>query len=168
MTNKSVSGEEYKAMLINNNQTKRPNKLIIGIVAVVVLCGLSFYGGIAYQKGKKTTSTATASGQANSPGGRGFGGRMGLVVGQVTAISPASISVNNSRTGVNTTLVITSSTTITNNGQTDTVSDIKVGDSVLARKDPSNASQASLIDINPSFGGGAAAPSTNNTPNSSI
>ena len=176
MDKKEVSGEEYKAMLINNNKNKSSsnNKLIISIIVVVVLCGLSFYGGMAYQKNKKSSSSTSSS---SSGSGSGFGGGRGfnradIVLGQVTAISPTSISVNNTRTGSTSTLAVTSSTTVTNNGQSDTVSDIQVGDTVLVRENTSNTSQAASILVNPSFGGGAGGSggsgSSTSAPSSSI
>jgi hypothetical protein len=160
-----VSGEKYREL--KEQYGSSSSKLVPFLVAVVVLMGLSFYGGIAYQKSKHPTSTA-----ANGQSGSGFAGRFGggkrPDIGQVTAISPTSITVQNSRTGTSSTLAITSSTQITDNGQTISVSDIQTGSTVLAVASTSDSSQAASIMVNPSFGGaggaggggGAAAPTT--------
>jgi hypothetical protein len=161
-----VSGEEYQK---TKNARQQPNRSSlplnpIGLIIVaLVVAGLSFYGGVAYQKGKHPSSAASAGAGLN--GGR-FGGRTGGQrpdIGQVTAVSPTSITVQNSRTGTSSTLSITSSTQITDNGQTVTVSDIQTGSTVLAVASTSDSSQAARIMVNPSFGGGgsgAAAPTT--------
>lgn len=97
---------------------------------------------------------------AQSAGGRSFGGgsRADRVVGQVTAVSSSSITVQ-TQSSSSTTLAITSSTAISNNGQTATTSDIQVGATVFITENSSNTSQASRILINPSFGGGQMSPS---------
>jgi hypothetical protein len=67
------------------------------------------------------------------------------------------------------TLSITSSTQISDNGQTVTSSDIKTGDTVFVSEDTSDTSQASRILVNPSFGGfgGGGSSSGSNTNSSS-
>jgi len=141
-------------------------KVGAGLLAVLIVTVLSFVGGMQYQKGKKTASTdqvasGTPSGQGlgNFQGGPG-GGRMNIVLGQVTAISSTSISVQDSRSNSTTTLDISSGTQVTNNGETASVSSIKVGDNVVVRPDSSNSKQADQIILNPQVSSGGAAPSS--------
>jgi len=154
--------------------TKLPGDLITKAVAggliVLVVAGLSFAGGMAYQKNKPVAagSSQTASNlPSQGPGGQ-FGGRSGLrgVFGQVTAVSPTSISVQDSRTSSLSTLEITAATQVLSSGQAASVSDIKVGDSVRVRPSPSNAKQAATITLNPQMlgPGGANAPSSTQPP----
>jgi hypothetical protein len=143
-----------------------PRTFIMCLVLVIV--GLAcFYGGMTYEKHhyKPLTSatTASSSGSINSnglnSGNQQFQGGS-RTVGQVTAVSPTSITVNNSRTGTSSTLAITSSTLITDNGQSATASDIQVGQTVFIREDPNNTSDAASILISPNFGGGNLSPPT--------
>lgn len=132
-------------------------KIVLAVLVLIAAAGIGFYGGVAYQRQHQTV----ASNRLNAPstGQAGFGrGRFASnrVVGQVTAISPTSISIQNSRTGSSVTLAISSSTTITSNGQTATTGDIQVGSTVFATENSSNTSQAMSILVNPSFGGGSA------------
>ena len=149
-----ISGEEYRKVKSTQASSKSPlpvNPIGLVVVALVII-GLSFYAGVAYQKGKHPGTAAagrTAGGFA-----RRFGGQR-PDIGQVTAISPTSITVQNSRTGASSTLSITSSTQITDNGQTVTVSDIQSSDTVAVIASTSDSSQAARILVNPSFGGGS-------------
>lgn len=142
----------------------RLTKLLAGIFILLAACGLSFVGGVYYQKSKHAT-VATTNGQPNL----GFGGQGGFfsmrvgrrgAIGQVTAVSATSISVKNIRTGTVSTLAVTSNTQITSGGQTAAITDVKVGDDVIVRPSTSDASQAAQIIINPTqpTTGGAATP----------
>jgi hypothetical protein len=131
--------------------------------------GLSFYGGVAYQKSRHPqAATAAANGQGGF-GGRGgrFGGQR-PTIGPVTAISGTSITVQDSRTSSSTTLSITSSTQITDNGQTVAASDIQTGDTVAAIASTTDKTQAARILVNPSFGGGASSNNSPSTPNPAV
>lgn len=132
------------------------SNIVPWIIIVVVVGAACFYGGVTYEKGHKTTvaSTAGASGYQGRFGGGGFGGG-DRVFGQVTAISSSSITVKDMRSDSDTTLAITSSTQITDNGQTVTISSIQTGDTVIISENTSDTSQASKILVNPSFGGGS-------------
>ncbi len=133
-----------------------PNLALPLGILVVVLCGLSFWGGVAYNKAHSSNSTAAAAGSGF--GSRsGFAGRFGgqrPIFGQVTSISPTSISLSNSRTGATSTLTITSTTQITDNGQSVATTAIQTGDQVIVQLSTSNSTQASRIILNPSFAGG--------------
>ena len=137
---------------------KTPAKVIMLIIGIVVLCGISFWGGTAYQKHHaKTTTFASANGGiAGGPGG-GMR-RMNGSVGQVTAVSSTSITVQDQRSGSNKTYTIDSSTQVTNNGQTAQDSDIQTGDTVVVMPASSGSTTASRILVNPSFGGGQGGP----------
>ena len=140
---------------------KRPHSLIkplvIGAVAVIGL-GVSFVGGIQYQKGHTAASAATTS---DSNGG-GFQGRRMMskdrVFSEVTAVSSSSITVQarmpaSSDSSSTVTLAITSGTTVTNNGATGAVSDIQTGDTVMITKTSSSSTTAKNIVLNPSMMG---------------
>lgn len=158
-----ISGEKHREMTANHpGKTTLPKPLLAGIV-VVVLMGLSFYGGVSYQKSHHPQAATAA---ANGPGGfGGQGGRFGgqrPTIGAVTAVSATSITVQDSNSGVSTTLGITSSTQITNSGQTVAASTISVGENVLVVASTTDKTQAARILVNPSFGGGSSSnsPST--------
>ncbi|HUD06176.1 MAG TPA: DUF5666 domain-containing protein [Candidatus Saccharimonadales bacterium] len=166
MEDKYISGEKHHEMhtQIPHHQNS-PIKPIVLVVAGLVIVGLSFYGGVRYEKGHlpKVTASSTSQDRSGSFGG-GFGGRSGgqrPTFGQVTAVSSSSITVNDQQTGSGTTFSITSGTTITDNGQTTTASDIAVGDTVAIAADSSNTSQASQIIVNPSYGGYGGSSSSN-------
>lgn len=178
---REVSPEEYRQMVATGQVGKKhktpvylwkSNNLPVILAAVVVLSLLiGFFGGIAYQKGKKTTATTAISNTNGFGGQSGFGGgqggfrRGGGAIGQVTAVSDSSITVSNQRTGSDQTFKITSSTTISNNGSAASASDIQTGDTVLIRTSTSDTSTATSILINPSFGGPGGFGGQSQTPN---
>jgi len=133
--------------------------------------GVSFYGGTAYQKSHQTkvvTSTAAGVNGSGFTGHGRFGGQR-PTAGQVTAVNASSVTIQSSSSGTSTTLSITSSTQISDNGQTVTASDIQVGDTVLAVASTSDKTQAARILVNPSFGsfGGQSGSTGNSTPGNS-
>lgn len=142
-------------------------KLGAGLIILLIVAGLSFMRGMQYQKGKKSALTdQTASGAPSGQGFGGFqggpGGRMNIVLGQVTAISSTSISIQDSRSNSTTTLDITSDTEATDNGETASLSSIKTGDTVFVRPNSSNSKQADQIILNPQMPSGGAPNSTTN------
>jgi len=164
---KYISGEDHNRRISSNNANKNQNnsKYVIGVVVAVLALAISFYAGVQYQK-QHNTSLASARSRFGAFGGGHFGDR---VIGTVTAISPTSISINSRMNNSVVTLSITSSTQISDNGQTVTSSDIKTGDTVFVSEDTSDTSQASRILVNPSFGGfgGGGSSSGSNTNSSS-
>ena len=159
-----ISGEKHREMTSNSPHQVEIPKSFLAIVVVIILMALSFYGGIAYQKGKQPkVSTMSSTGQAGSfGGGRRFSGQR-PTIGQATAISSTSITVQDSRTGTSTTLSIASSTQITDNGQTVPTSDIQIGTSIAVVASTTDKTQAARILVNPSFGGGpSSSPPTTN------
>ncbi|HXY18085.1 MAG TPA: hypothetical protein VEH48_01535 [Candidatus Nitrosopolaris sp.] len=134
-------------------------KLFLGFVGLVVVCGLSFYGGVHYQKSKQT-DISTSSGQSVASGQNGFAGGYGSRfggqrpnIGSVTAVSSTSITIQSSFSGSSMTFGINSSTQVTENGQTVAVSNIQTGDNALVRTSGSGSTTASQIILNPGFGG---------------
>lgn len=140
---------------------------VVGLFVVVLIAIGSFYWGVSYQKGKQkepSSSLASTSFSGGGFGGRGFRGG-NRVIGQVTAVSSSSISVQDNMTGTVTTLAITSSTVISNSGQSATASSIQVGDTVFVSENSTNTTQASRILVNPTFGGGpSSSPSSGSSP----
>lgn len=131
------------------------------LVAILVLCGISFWSGTTYQKGKQSNVAASASnnpgpqniGMGNRPGGGQGGPANGQQpnIGQVSAVSSESITIQDSRSNTKKTFKITGKTTIQNNGSTVSVNEVKNGDTALVVADSSDASTASQIMLNPSF-----------------
>jgi hypothetical protein len=164
-----ISGEKHREMASRQprRQVEIP-KSFLTVIGVIILVGLSFYGGMAYQKSHQpkaaaTTAANASGGQGGLGGGQRFGNGQRPTIGSVTAISATSITVQDSRSGTSSTLSITSSTQITDNGQTVAASDIQTGDTVLVTASTTDKTQAARILVNPSFGGssGAGAGSTN-------
>ena len=156
-----ISGETNMARKASSSSSKMPPlpRLTLPIAGVaIVLCAASFAAGVAYQKDhSKTTSVTSATGSTNGgfTGGRGGGfGRRAGGLGQVTAVSPTSITISNQRTGANTSYTINSSTAISDNGQTVITSDIQIGDTVVITTNGSGSTTATRILVNPSFSGG--------------
>lgn len=157
--------------MVDQNGLPRYTKPIAAAAVLVVVAGVAFFGGVAYERGQvKHMHGVTTGGQFS---GAGFGGRSGFrrgVFGTVTAVSNTSITVQDQRTGTTATYVITSTTAIVDNGSTVTASDIQNGDTVMVRVSTANTSQAATIEVNPSFGGvpsGSGSAATNVGPTSS-
>lgn len=134
------------------------SKLVVGALAIIIVGILGFLGGIQYQKGKQQTPIAGAQDGVSGNQEGGFGGFQGGpngaqgmrgVFGEVTAVSNTSISVQDARNDSTSTLEITGDTKVTNNGQSASVSDIKVGDNVIIQTNSSNSKQADQIILNP-------------------
>lgn len=158
-----ISGEKHREMIAGHSAKSTLPKPVLAGIIIVVLMGLSFYGGTAYQKSHRSKATATAAlnGRGGGFAGRGRFGGQRPTIGQVTAVSAGSITVQNSSSGASTTLGITGTTQITNNGQTAAAGSIQVGDNVIVVASTTDKTQAARILVNPSFGGGA---SSNNSP----
>jgi len=129
----------------NNPTNNMVGKIFIGIVGVLIIAGLSFWGGTKYHSGAKVATNVSARSFAGGAGGAGGPGGYGGGFGSVTAISSTSISTQNARSGTTTTYAITSSTVITDNGATVTYSDVQVGDTVIVK--PSSSSSTTAADI---------------------
>lgn len=145
--------------------SKKPFRIALsGFIAalsgVLVLGGLGGFA-IGMAMGKSgTTPTGDFAGQNRSGdpesgfGGPGMG-RMNGAIGTVTAVSSNSITVENQMRGGTSTYTIGSSTTVTDGGESASVSDITVGDRVLVRTSQDDSGAAASIMLNPTFGGGS-------------
>jgi hypothetical protein len=128
--------------------------LIAALILVAIAVG-SFFIGVGFESGRKSPASnagSQAQPQQQAPqqfnqGNGPFSGRR--ATGAVTAISPSSISVKTARSGSSSTYGITSSTVIQDNGQSASVSDIKVGDTVMIITDTSQPDVARWIIVNP-------------------
>ena len=141
------------------------NSIITIALAGIIVAAVGFAGGVSYQKTRNTTAAAGNSGGfgrfANGQDGGSANGmrRMGAF-GTVSAVSSDSITIKDQRSGGSNTYTITSDTTITDNGNTATISDIQTGDTVMIRTastdDPTSSSAssktASSIILNPQMG----------------
>lgn len=128
---------------------KRTEKVLALGVTAIVIAALGFGGGIVYQKGKQSSNDAPVARGANDSNFRAsFNGPRGTM-GTVTAVSSTGISLEDSRSGTASTLEITDATKVTNEGQTASISDVKVGDTVMVQSDSTNAKQAAQISLNP-------------------
>jgi hypothetical protein len=142
-------------------------KQIIISISILILMVVGFFGGVQYQKGHQPKHPTSATGQGSPFGQGGSGGPGGgfsgqrPTIGSVTAVSASSITVNDQTSGSSKTFSITSSTTISNNGQTATANDISVGTTVVVIADSSSSTQASRILVNPSTGGNAPSTTSN-------
>jgi hypothetical protein len=135
-----------------------------GLIVLLLLI-LSFVSGQYYEKSSQNSNPASktamrsgrfgGTGMSDGTGGLsgGTGGRSsamrGGVFGQVTAVSATSITVQNVRTNSDSTLTISGTTTVTDNGQAAAISDVKVGDNVLVRASTTDTGQAAQITLNP-------------------
>lgn len=139
----------------HNKTTHSHNKTLgqlLAVLGMVVLAsGISFAAGVHYQKGKvvgrQSLSSRMGGDGFGSPGGMRRGG-----FGSVTAVSATSITVQDQRTATTKTYTISSATTITNNGATATIADIKVGDQVIVQADSASTTTAAQIIANPTMG----------------
>lgn len=139
-------------------------KIALITVAGIFGLGLSFLGGVQFQKSKNTTNTALGV-QNMESGQRGLsqfgGGQMGAMnggirrmgnLGEVTAVSDTALSFKG-RGGGTTTFTLNSNTKVTSNDATVSISDIKVGDTVMVTADSSDTTIAASITINPTMQG---------------
>ena len=142
-------------------------KTVLWVVLAAVLAGaVGFYGGVTYQKAQTPTFTRGAgfAGGAGGPGGGGFGGGSsagggqggqgrrfaagGIATGTVIAQDTSSVTVKLANGGSKTVYVDTN-TRVAQSTELK-VTDLKVGDSVVAVGTPSNGGiQARSITVAP-------------------
>jgi hypothetical protein len=132
------------------------NKATFLLVFAVLLAGASFYEGAAFQRSADSssanTTTAAVSNQSaasNAQNGMQTGFVRNHVIGQVAAISTTSITVQDQRSGDNTTLSVNGNTQIVINNQSATAGDIQTGDLVIVTKTSNSSSTASKIIVAP-------------------
>jgi len=120
-------------------------KIALAALIVIALCGTSFMAGMTFQK-KQAKNTASDS--LSQVQGR-FGGRINGNFGTVTAISSTSITVKNDRTDTTSTYTVDSNTAIKNGTASASITDIKVGDTVMVRTSSSSSTTATSVTVNP-------------------
>jgi hypothetical protein len=157
-----ISGEQHSQMSGDARGRKKVTmrvSYIYGAVIVLVLCIVCFAIGDVYGKHHGTTSQTAATSRFGGSS-TGFGGRQGGMgdFGTVSSVSSTSITVENTRTNASTTYTVNSSTSITNDGETGSISDIQSGDRVIITTASTTSKVATKIEINPSFGGGMGGP----------
>lgn len=135
-------------------EAKKTNQIsvnpIILVLGAVIFLGLGFLSGQIFQKGKNGGSVAQVQQQA-LPGANGGGmgrGAMRGGFGEVTAVTDSSITVKNSFSGESVEYIITSSTKVTDNNETATLSDIKTGDTVMVQTASVDSREATEIRLN--------------------
>jgi hypothetical protein len=142
--------------------------LLTAILAILFAAG-GFFGGVFYQKNKIKSVNGNVNGQFSEnnqgPMGAGMNGQRPNM-GTVTAVSSSSIKIKDTRSNSEKTYTITSSTKVSNNGDTVSADDIKVDDEVMIMADSSESSEAAQIILNPEQGGGFGPPSSNNNSSS--
>lgn len=149
-------------------QEKGKMTMLFAASGIALLMGV---GGIAIgmQIGKSSQSNTAMSSNGGSEGGPMMGGRGGGMMGrggmgEVTAITDSSITVKSQFRDSETTYTIASSTTVTDEeGSVNTVSGIKVGDSVMVRTSGASSDTsddasktATAIVVNPQMPSGGA------------
>lgn len=150
---KIISGEEFEVLKAKSIKTnfgnKNTNKVMWGVAAAAYTL-IVFFIGVAFEKNHNKSSSLSAI-NSNTGVANGFGGRQGRfanrLFGTVIAVTPNSITVQNSRSGTSSTILITSSTAITANQQTTSISSIAVGKTVLIALNPANTSDATSINV---------------------
>jgi len=144
-----------------SSSRKRPEIPRVGLIVagVVIVIGASFFSGMQYEKGKtptKITSQTASSGSGSTNrtnGGFGAGLHRNRAFGTVMAVSSSSITVQDMRSGTTNIYSLTSSTTVTDGGQSSSVNAIQTGDTVVLTLDSSNTQDVTAVTLNPSFGG---------------
>jgi hypothetical protein len=118
--------------------------IITIVIAIVVGLG-GFYGGTLYQKSVKTTPTgAGAFRQAGINGQRGTGGFRGTM-GQILSMDSKSITV--SVPGGGSKIIFFSGSTSVSKTVSGAVSDLKVGDNIVATGTTNTDGSVSATDI---------------------
>jgi hypothetical protein len=126
----------------------RTGLLTAAALAVTSIC---FLAGIQYQKSKTPVAAVVQTASSQGVPGRGFRGGV-RAIGSVSAVSGSSITIQ-TRSGSVRTYTLTRSTTIRNNGQAGSVSDIQAGDTVMLALNAANTRDIDSIILNPNFGG---------------
>ena len=121
--------------------------IAVWIILVVILLGLSFWGGALY--GNEVRNAANSSGLTSSSNTL----RRRYAVGLVVYISPTSITISNEDTNFNQTFAITDKTLISINGAKSSAAKIQPGNIVLIQEDKYDATKAYVILVNSHFSG---------------
>ncbi|MDD4989281.1 MAG: DUF5666 domain-containing protein [Candidatus Pacebacteria bacterium] len=109
------------------------NKKIVSVIVVVVIAGISFYGGMQYGKNSVTNTqgsrfTQGTGGNGGQRGTRG-GNAGGFVTGTVLSQDANSITIQLRNSGSQ--IILVASSTQISKSVTGTASDIKTGNQVM-------------------------------------
>lgn len=111
------------------------NKLVIGLVVLVLGCGISFYGGMSYANASRASQFA-GGGRFGGAGTGGFAGRGGMggnrggfTAGQVLSEDAGSITIK--MPDGSTKIVLVASSTQVMKAASGTLSDVAVGSQVV-------------------------------------
>lgn len=163
-----ISGERHKEL--NKHPKNNLTKPILVAVVGVLIIGVSFYSGMAYQKSNQPKLEAGATSASGGPQGMMFNASAGggggprqagftPIIGTVTAVSDTSISLTETETGEAKTLTIASTTSIVDSSnEKAAASTIKVGDKVMAIANQNDNTVADRIAINPEMGATSSGP----------
>jgi hypothetical protein len=169
-----------RSLRFRKSEKKIPDEVSVGYrpkptlnkATFLLLAAASFYEGTAFQRnadtnGSSTIATSSSSqSQTSSSGGSGMqtGSFMhSHIIGQVATVSDKSITVQDQRTGNNTTLTINGSTQIEVNGQAASASDIQSGDLVVVTKTSNTSNIAAKIIAAPGDWGDSGTTDQSNT-----
>lgn len=126
-----------------NRQIVMSLSTLVKVILLIILVGLSFYGGYLY-------------GNGNHP----YNGNLKSVVserkfaiGLVVYISPTSITISNEETSTTQSFAITAQTKISINGVKSSAAQVSAGEMALIRINRQNTAQAGVIIINSHFHG---------------
>lgn len=131
------------------------NIIVSSVIVVVVLIGVSFYGGLKYGQGKSPTFDRTNLGQRNSQlGGNNVLGNNrtigGMVSGEILFVDAKSLTIK-SQDGGSRLIFLSASTTI-NRMTSGNLEDLVIGSniSVNGSSNTDNSINAQSIQIRPS------------------
>lgn len=151
----------------SNKTVSLPTNVIM-IAALILVSGISFYGGAIYQKNTASNDRTSAMAMDERTGGMSGQGGMGMMgqrmggMGTVTAVSDDSITVSlrsfgpggESGTTSTKTYSISSETEVSIDGESAKVSDIQKGDVVMVRTADRTSTEATQIVVNTSSASG--------------
>lgn len=116
---------------------------LVKVFLVVVLVGLSFYGGLLYGSSGGGGAQQSSSNSATHH----------FAIGLVVYVSPSSITIANDENTNTQTFTLNSKTIISVNGVKASISQLKAGYRVLIRVSKKNPSRANIVIADNNFSG---------------
>ena len=147
---------------INGSKRQKSGATVVKATSIfaiaLLIAGAGFFGGMQFQKNQSGSSTVSETRQGSNDIGSGpsrqGGQMMNGTMGEVTAVSSASITVKDERSSSSVTYTVSDSTAITEDGSEVTIDDVQTGDTVMISADDSDSTLASSIQLNPTMGMG--------------
>ena len=140
------SKEEAKPASVSSVRSERTVVLnlssLVKVVLVIILVGLSFWGGVLYGDSLRSSIAPTAVVEHHY-----------YAIGLVVYISPTSITISNEDNTGQQTFAITNKTLISINGVRSNASQIKPGNIALIKGRSKSSPMASVILVNSHFSG---------------